>query len=551
MISELTWVLYLILPPAVLGWFLRRLGFVDVVGFVIGGIISYFLLSLLNVDIESAYAYTRLLQLVGLVLFFFEVGASLDVRGIVKSSYIVASSELVLLLVAWVTTGVLSHVLGLGIYERLAVFLLVINSSTMSVVALRKLNLNGDVYNRAVLQTSLEDLLQFVLFGMLAMASPAREPATIALSLIKTAGSALLLFIIARQVSIVLSRSPLASSKVDLFFTLLITSIAFSSMAPLLGLPELFGAFIAGLAASLYFKLDEIRDLLSGIRDLGLLLYFAGIGLVVAPWLTRASLNLILSTTALSLAALMVRLIGCSIGLSVSGMSVYYSTVTSIVLSSVSETGIAFTYIMFESGIIEEEFITIVVFTVLTTMVLSSLLTPRATRIASTVESILPSRLVTWLHTISRVYYRRVETLVRVLALLTWFSAIALAITTLASLALEVAIWLGAPTTAISILVGVAVITLLVLHTIFVRRVSEIVLEPMERISSRYLHILEATTNVLTGVFTVILQVYMVGNFTARIAFAHPLIEVLSVYAASAIATYITVMRILKWLRRL
>lgn len=541
-----TGVLYLVLPSALLGWLFRRYGLVDVAGFVIGGILSYILLSYFGVNVENLYVYTEPLQHVGLVLFFFEIGATLDIRGVARSSYFVASSELALLVLAWVTTGLISHILSLGFYERLVVFLLLLNSSTMAVVALHKLKPDRDIYERAVLQTSLEDLLQFALFSLLVAASPAQYPIEMASNLAKTAGSALLLFLVARYASKALSKSPLTASRVDKFFTLLSFAVLFSALASLLGLPELFGAFVSGLAVSLYFKLDEVLDLLSGLRDLGLLLYFAGIGLIIAPWLTRVNVDLAITVVVLTLIAIPVRFVGCSIGLTISGVSVYSSSVISLILSSISETGIVFTYMMFKAGVVSEELVAVTVFTVLATMIITSTIAPRAPRIASRIESVLPDKLLSALLVVSKVYQRRVELLVRVLTLLTWFSALVLATTTATSVFVEVADSFGIPSLIVSTVVAFSVFTLLAIHTLFVKKVSEIVIESAGKASYKPLRALEILADTLMGFFTMVLQTYLLGDYATRVAPGLPIVEVFSVYIAVGIAVIVTAYSVVK-----
>lgn len=551
MATGISGVLYLIVPAAVFGWFFRRFGFVDVAGFVIGGVLSYFLLNLLGVQVEEIYGYTEPLQLIGLILFFFEVGVTLNIRGVVRSSYIVASSELVLLVLAWAVTGIVAHFLGLGVFEQLILFLLMLNSSTIVAVALQKVNIGNDIYERAILQTSLEDLLQFVLFGTLIVASPLQaEPLNLLLNLLRTAGSVLVLFLAAKYTSMLLSRSPLTRSRVDKFFTLISLAILFSTLASLLGLLELFGAFIAGLAASLYFKLDDVVDLISGVKDLGLLLYFASIGLLIAPWLIRVESSLITAMLIFTIAAVLVRIVGCSIGFIISGMDVYSSTVTSLVLSSISESGIVFTYILFKAGIVGRELVVLVILSVLVTMVTSSVMIPRSQFMAAWVESRLPHNFVSSLNLFSKIYHRRVELFIRVLSLLTWFSAASLIVTSATNLIVEAIVTLGATTTVASLVVAFSIVVLLLLHTVFVRRISNAVLEYIgESRRPRPIMVLEVAVDLLMGALAVILQVYLFSDFVIRQAHGLPFTETAVVYIAAIVAIAVTAYNLLYYLR--
>lgn len=535
-------ILYMIIPGSLLGWIFRRAGFVDVAGFLIGGVLSYFMLSSLGLNVEVVYDYTRPLQLIGLILFFFETGASLDVKGIGMHIHVVMSSELVVATLAWVATGVLSLTAGLSMPERLALFTLLLNSSTVGIVAMRKLRLNGEVYERAVLQTSLEDIIQFALFGALVAAFPSRvELGRILIDSLRLAGGILILFLAARYASRLLSRSPFAENRVDKFFTLLTLAILFSTTASILGLPELFGALIAGLATSLYFKIDDVIDLLRGLRDLGLLLYFASIGLFIAPWLSEVSPGLIASILTITMISIFVRTSGCFFGLTTSGMDTYGSAVASILLSSLSETGIVFAYILFEAGAVSRDFVILAVFSVLTTMIISSALIPKSTIIAAKVEQRLPQRMVSSLNMISRVYHKRVELFVRVLSLLTLFSASSLIISSLASLLIDVVMTLWKDAAAATFILVATVTALLVLHVLFVKTISDTVLKHFrEKDKPKPITVLELIVDSLMGVLAIILQLYLLNDFINRQVHELPLFETISVYA-TALASIATI----------
>lgn len=544
--SPLEAVLLLILPPALIGWIFRRLGLADVVGFVIGGLASYALLTHMQVEIEELTMYIELMQQLGLILFFFEIGSSINLRGIIESSYMITSSELVLLILTWISTGLISAALGASFYERMLLFILFLNSSTVAIISMRRLKLSGDIFERAALQTSLEDLVQFSLFATLLLSAPTARTLDLALELVVIAGKALIVFLVARTTILLLNRSPFIKSREDKFFAMLIIAAAFSVTSSFMGLPELFGAFIAGLASSLYLSLDDIRDLLGGIRDLGLLLYFASIGLFIAPWAFGVTPNLLLASIIIGVTSMFIRALGLSLGLLLSGGSVYSSVLTAIILSQMSETGVVFAHMMYSAGIANSEFVVLVIISVLFTLSTSSVLSARAPYIALKIESRIPTGLYEFLQATSRIFFRRVETLVKSLSLLTWFSASALLITTVTSLITNPPLHVSLPPKLVLAIAATAILILFVIHASFAKLISDLILDPNNVFLSKPLRALEALLDVTMGSMILALQVYLISEYVARVSHAIPYFESLAFYAAAGVAIVATAVNIIK-----
>lgn len=543
-------VLYLILPSAAIGWVFRRFGLVDVAGFVIGGVFSYYLLSCLNLNVDEIFTHVEIIQQLGLLLFFFEIGSSIDLRGILASSYIVTSSELVLLVLAWISTGLLSNLLGLGFHERVLLFVTLLNSSTAAIVSMRRLKLGREIFERAVLQTSLEDVVQLSLFTALVFSASERRMLNLATDLVTTAGRAIMLFLIARTVFMLLGKSPFTKTREDKFFTLLITAVAFSALSSIMGLPELYGALVAGVASSLYMGLDDVRDFLGGVRDLGLLLYFAGIGLFIAPWTLGATPHVVIASFLLATVSLMVRLLGCSIGFILSGVDFYSSILVSIVLSQISETGIVLAYTMHRAGLVGGDFVVIVVLSVLLTMIASSIASTRAPLIALWAESRLPSSLHIFLQTTSKIFFRRVEVLVKSLALLSWFSAVALIVTTVASLVVQISIHVGLPPGTVSMLTLASTLILFLIHAAYTKLISDVILNFSSVTPFKPLHALETLFDVAMGLIIVALQIYLVSEFVLRVSHATPYPESMVYYIASGVTITATVLSVLRRVKR-
>lgn len=541
-------VLYLIMPGVLVAWIFKRFGLVEIVGFVLGGVLSYYLLEGLGLAVEEVVQYAEPIRLIGLILFSFEVGASLNIRGVARSARLVVSAELVFLIVAWITSGVLITLLRLGALERLLVFLVLVNSSTFVIVALQKSNFSEEVYERVVLQTSFEDLLQFALFGLLVVAPPIQQLGAVQalLSTLRLASSVLVLFIAARYLSMLLSKSPFTKGRIEKFFTLVVLAMLFSTFAFLLGLPELMGSFIAGLATSLYFNLDDVKDMLSGVRELGLLFYFTTLGLAIAPGIRKIDFAIFVYATIFALIAVATRIIGIALGLAFSGMDVYSSVCTSLILASISETGMIFAYVLAEKGLVNFNLVILVTLSVLFAMIISSATVPRSSSMATRIEVLLPRSVIKAINAISRVYYRRVEFSLNIMSVLIWFSALSLIITTVTNIVLEVLLYLNTPVLLSTLVMISSLVLILLVYTMTLRKLTKIMLSSISGFKKATpLIVLNTAMDFLMCVLAVALQVFLLYDYIRH----QPVLllqEYVMVYVSTTIIATITIYEALR-----
>jgi len=160
--------LVLMAVGAGVAWLFRRFRLSDVVGYVVGGAVSTLVLLFLGVDVSQGLSYVESIKWLGLVLFYFSIGVSIGFKEISKRFSFVVASELVLYVVVWIAVGVFTEFLGLGYFERLALFILFINSSTIAVATLTRGISNNivDIVSRAFVQTNAEDVFQLTIFSL-------------------------------------------------------------------------------------------------------------------------------------------------------------------------------------------------------------------------------------------------------------------------------------------------------------------------------------------------------------------------------------------------
>lgn len=227
-----------------------------------------------GIDVVSSLSYGESLRWLGLTLFSFILGNSIGFYKIVENIRSVVASELILYAILWVFSGFLSWLLEFGYVERMVLFLLLINGSSMAVAALSKSfsNVKPSLYARAVMQTSVEDLLHFTFFTLLFVVgvSLSKIPLEAFVQIIIVAGLIVLLLALSRFLLKFLSRTRFIADRENKFVVATGFAILFASIASAAGLPPLFGAFIAGISFSAFLKLNDIADMVNGLRSLGL-----------------------------------------------------------------------------------------------------------------------------------------------------------------------------------------------------------------------------------------------------------------------------------------
>ncbi|MEM1806385.1 MAG: cation:proton antiporter, partial [Ignisphaera sp.] len=161
-------VIYVLVLGASFAWLFRRIGLVDVVGYIIGGMFLALIMEVLGLDIEPALSYTELISWIGLVLFSFKVGASINFRLLSHSFNRFIASELVVVLIQWIASGFIASMLGFDLIARAALFFVLVNSSSIAVLAIERVNVEvvAEAKNISYIQTQLEDLIQFTLFSV-------------------------------------------------------------------------------------------------------------------------------------------------------------------------------------------------------------------------------------------------------------------------------------------------------------------------------------------------------------------------------------------------
>jgi len=471
--------LALIMVGTVAVWAFRRLRLSDVVGYVVGGLLATAILAGVGVDVRSDIAYLEPLRWLGLTLFSFTMGASIGLGEIYRKLNKVVATEIVVYAFLWAATGFLSASAGLSHVEKLAMFILLLNSSTISITSLVSLAKSGnplprDVVDMAVLQTNTEDFFQFVIFTILffAGASTMETPLNTLAHIVTIAGLVLVLLYVSKHVFGFLTRTPFMSDRNNKFIIVIGIVLLASSITTLVGLPPLFGAFITGASISMFVSLDDISDMINGVKSLGLLLYFTSLGSQIYFELANGfDTGFLVLGLFLGVAAYALRFLALFISCLLTTGNIGNSFAVALNLGSLSEVGIVLIATLAERGLVRIRLTTLASLMVLSSMVLFSVVAPRLAPKAGEVEKLLPRRLAKFTGIVGRLYVERIDAVVTLLKPVTRFTAVALALSYINTLVLDTIVYFALP---VELALPVSIATAALLVAVFVRTLKNL-----------------------------------------------------------------------------
>lgn len=492
----------------VFAWIFRRAGVFDVVGYVVGGATASLLLTYLGVDIGASLGYLEPLKWLGITLFFFNIGSSIGLHRILSSIRFVVASELIVYAIAWVCSGFLAGLLSFGYGERLAFFITLVNSSTAVVVALTKgRGVLGHIVDRVVIQTSAEDLAQFTLFTVMFTVGTATRIGFIAAlkQVVIVVGLMLLLLFLGRALLGLLRRAPFVRDRENRFIVALGTAILFASTASALGLPPLFGAFIAGLSFSIHLPLGDTEDMISGLKNLGLLLYFTSLGaeLISAP---NSGIEPIAVGVFLGVVLYLVRFLALLVAMLITEGSMLRSLLLALNLSPLSESSLVLIDTLMRSGLVTINTLRVLTIAVALTIVVFGILSPRLSPRVGVIERLFPEKIAAFLRGVGAVYMERVDLVIEMMKPLTVFTAVALAIASLNHITIGAASIFGIQ---IGVSIAVALIssaTLIALYIYTLRRMLKHILRDIGTGVTKPVRAFTTLMNIVVGAVAIAVQ---------------------------------------------
>lgn len=529
-------------------WVMRKIRFPDVLGYILGGFLVAFFGNYSGLEVERVLSYFDPLKWLGLTLFAFELGASIGFKEITNSARRIAAVELIILALAWIVSSLLVHTLYRGEYFlRLLILLFLINSSSAAIVALRhkseKLPFSESIKNYAVAQTSLEDLLQFILFAALVSLGSLGDPLGALKVFINIAALAFLFAVSSKYFLKPLMLSSISADKEGKFFLAITVAIVYAAVATAVGLPPLFGAFIGGATFTLFHKIDDITELLKGPKDIGLLLYFTSIGFELYLNVSKTQdASILVSGVLIGLAAVIARTFGLFLGSALSGAGISKSLALSIFLMPISEMGLVFADTLANSNIISKELVSTLTIAVCANFIIFGFCV-RLANYLKPIENLMPERFTKFVDSISRIYMRRVDFMISILSLLIKFSAVLLLLSYSNSILKYLIEFLNLP--------HYFALFLNVLHTLFVLLVFIMALRSVYSNLLKSL-IIQAEVgkifDLVIGMGALSFQIFLIYDFIANFEVSEP-VHRLILFSVHTIIILVTIYELVKYMK--
>ena len=362
-------VLISIVAAAVLGYVMQRLRQPVIMGYIIAGIIIGPELGLKWVTNPDAINFTSEL---GLIALMFMVGLELDIRKIKKSGKALVFLAILQFAVC-VALGFAFFSLpgfhGGGEYATLYLAIVFGMSSTMIVVKL--------LYDKFELDTLpgritlgilvLQDIWAII---FLTIQPNLDNPAigTLGLALLEGVGMIVGCVLLSRyilpRVFKSIAKNPELVLVTALGWCFLISWLA----GDIVGLSRAMGALIAGVSLATFPYKQEINDRVNSIRSFFLILFFVSLGMKVA----QPSIHIFLVSLAASLFLIVSRFISLSPALYLMKKGIRVSFLVPLNLAQISEFALVIVAIGVSYGHVNQDVMTIVLFTVMITFLVST-----------------------------------------------------------------------------------------------------------------------------------------------------------------------------------
>lgn len=520
-------VIYVLVLGVSFAWLFRRIGLVDVVGYIVGGMFLALIMESLGLDIESALSYTELISWIGLVLFSFRVGASINFRLLYSSFNRFIASELAIILIQWIASGFIASALGFDLITRAALFFVLVNSSSIVVLAIERINVEvaEEAKSIAYVQTQLEDLIQFTLFSIFtSVGLTGLKLGELLLQIVKVGALTMLLIYISRYFIRFLSRSPLMGSKEGKFFTSIAVALVFTSIATLLELPPLFGAFVSGVVFSLFLDLSDIVERLEGLKDFGLLLYFSSLGFQFYLGLKQTQNLSVLTTNGIliGLLAYLSRAIGVFVGSLLSGHSLETCFTLSLFLTPLSEVGIMFIDTLAKQGFISYYTLYLLITSLLTSLTTFSILVPRLSTKIPLLIKLVPSKIGYFINLVSKEYTKLLSSLSSALLNVIVFTFVALTISYIDTIIKYLIDVIHLPKFLSAVSTIISVIAILTIFATTMRRMLSSIFTGLGGTTKR-IEALSKLFDIAMGGLAVALQIQILHDFASRYMSIEPL----------------------------
>jgi Kef-type K+ transport system membrane component KefB len=361
MADPLTSLLIVISVSGAFAMILKKIGFSTVVGYILGGLVG----SLAGMPIEVSPIIAQL----GLILLGFEIGAEIGGKKALGSFRQALIIELISMSLIYILTGLISIAFKLSTIEHIVLFLIALNTSTGILYKAIQGRVSEDVRSLLLSASVIEDTVAISGIALLVAAKDLTNPVDVIISIGKVGLLTIAAFITGTYLFRLLGRR---LGDIEMLPILAISAaLAYYIVFGLIGVSQLLGTFVAGLALARAVDLGRAISQLGGLRELGLLLYFSSLGGILSQ--LRGEDFLISTITAVVLIVVIIKFVAFSASLWILGLETRESIRTAIYMLSISELGIIISSQAYGSGLVGPSYFLLSIYIVMISAILSSI----------------------------------------------------------------------------------------------------------------------------------------------------------------------------------
>ncbi len=302
-----------------------------------------------------------------------------------------APVELTAMTFIWVLWSIPVQLLNLSLLEHFLLFLITINTSTgMLYKIIReyeritesegKLLTSMATFEDLVVYIGLSIFLTFTFDQVDALDIFVKVSQVIVLAVVLvSSGMVLFRFIFRRQLA-----------EGDLFtIIILVIAILYATISSSFGFSPFFGSFLAGVALASSIDVKPIIRQLSGLKELGLLLYFTSVGALI-PRIGFGDVSFILPIIIAALGVVGIKFFSLSIASWISGNPIKESFRLGIYMMPISEFGVIITSEALARDLAESIYLTLAIYILLISSIMGSILARYDLAVASFFDRIVP-----------------------------------------------------------------------------------------------------------------------------------------------------------------
>ncbi len=374
---------------SILGYLTHRLKLPLLIAYLVGGLI---LSSVTFFDVKTSLALSFLPE-IGIAFVLFLVGMELDLRQLKSLGFPILISGLLQIIITSVLGAFIAQSFGFNLTESIYLGIGLSFSSTIVVVKLllEKKDLNSLYGKLSMGILLLEDLLAVVI--LLGLTTHTQSIFQLGLTNVLPILSYVIKVILMLTFALVLSRfilGPIFRAVSESGELLLLTALAwcfiYITFSESLGFSVLIGAFLAGMALANSPYHFQIGGKIKPMRDFFTALFFVYLG-------TKVDFSLIESTYVVILAfiayAVIVKPVIFLVVLGIFGFRKHTLFHTSINLSQISEFSLIILLVGLDQGLVSNKTLTVIAFSGVCSIIISSLMISKSTRIYQLVSKFL------------------------------------------------------------------------------------------------------------------------------------------------------------------